>query len=56
MTYEAPKLIEHGSIAQHTFTNASGDPVAPVGCNGVATPPKDSRQCGLDCFSEWSCS
>jgi hypothetical protein len=54
MIYEAPKLIEHGSIAQHTFTNAGGGEA--TWCNGVAVPPKDTQECHLDCFSEWSCS
>ena len=57
MTYESPKLIEHGSIAHHTFTNShGGEPVFGDGCSGVGTPAKDTQVCHLDCFSEWSCS
>lgn len=44
--YEAPALVEYGSISAHTFTRAGGD------------GPKqgDWQVCTLDKFGEYSCS
>lgn len=55
MNYEQPVIIDHGSIADHTFTNAGGGSNDPEQCQGAATPPKDTRTCKLDCFGEYSC-
>lgn len=54
MIYERPVVIDHGSIADHTFTNAGGG-TSDGSCSGVATPPKDMNECKLDCFGEYSC-
>jgi hypothetical protein len=45
-TYEPPMVTDHGSIAEHTFTRAGGD------------PPKvgDWQVCKTDKFSEYSCT
>lgn len=55
MEFEQPVVIDHGTIADHTYTNSSSYTGETSGCNGVATPPKDTRTCKLDCFGEWSC-
>ncbi len=47
--YEAPRVVDYGSITQHTFTRSP----APCGPN---PPPKDFRVCELDKFCEYTCS
>ena len=54
MKYEAPRVKDLGSIAEHTFTNAGGGTYTGPG-NSQAVPPKDSTECHLDNFGEWSC-
>lgn len=54
MDYERPDVIDHGSIADHTFTRAGGGTNDPSQCQGRATPPKDFRVAKLDCFGEYS--
>lgn len=56
MGYQTPMIKDHGSISAHTFTNAGGGTNDPDQCQGRATPPKDTNECKLDCFNEWSCS
>lgn len=55
MKYETPTVMDHGSIAEHTFTRAGGGSNDPDMCQGAANPPKDWRECKLDCFGEYSC-
>lgn len=55
MEYEEPTIVDHGTIADHTYTNSSSYDGSTDGCSGVATPPKDTRECKLDCFGEYSC-
>lgn len=55
MKYERPVVIDHGSIAEHTFTRAGGGE-SDGSCQGRATPPKDNRSGKLDCFDEYSIS
>lgn len=50
MEYEAPIIIDHGTIADHTYGVGEGSEPC-----GVAMPPKDHRVCKLDCFGEYSC-
>lgn len=48
MNYEAPKVTDHGSIADHTFFRCeSGDPTD-------WAPPKDFRDFPTDKFGECS--
>jgi hypothetical protein len=56
MEYARAVIVDHGSIARHTFTNAGGGSNDPTQCQGVATPPKDTNACKYDCFGEYSCS
>ena len=56
MNYQRPTVIDHGTIADHTFTNSGSDGYNdPERCQGVARPAKDYNECKLDCFDEWSC-
>ena len=49
MKYEAPKVVDYGSIAAHTFTNTGQVP-------GVGPKGKDKNNpCGPDKFNEPSC-
>jgi hypothetical protein len=54
MDYVKASIVDHGSIARHTFSNANGnsDPCTP----GQADPPKDTNAGKYDCFGEYSCS
>jgi hypothetical protein len=52
MKYEAPRISDLGSIAEHTFANAGGGVTA--GGSGMV-PPKDTAVCKLDRFGEYSC-
>ncbi len=54
MQYEQPRIIDHGTIVEHTFTNAGGGTNDPSQCQGRASPPKDYRVAKLDCFREYS--
>ena len=48
MRYEAPKVVDYGSIAEHTFTRCpGGDPNADI--------PKDFMVCEHDKHGECSC-
>ena len=48
MRYEQPAVVDHGSIAAHTFSRcASGDP-------SPDAPPKDFEDFPLDNFGECS--
>jgi len=48
MRYEAPKVVDYGSIAEHTFTRCpGGDPNADM--------PKDFMVCEHDKHGECSC-
>ena len=47
--YEAPVVVDYGSIVEHTLTRETT-----VTC-GDNDPPKDWRTCKLDKFCEWSC-
>jgi hypothetical protein len=49
MTYEAPRVIDYGSIAEHTFTRCEG-------ATGSDTPPKDFMICDHDNHGECSCA
>jgi hypothetical protein len=57
MDFVKASIVDHGSIARHTFTRAGADqgPYTCVG-NPPATPPKDTNVCKQDCFGEYSCS
>lgn len=49
MRYETPKVIDYGSIAEHTFTRCEG------ATGGSDAPPKDIMVCEHDKFGECSC-
>lgn len=44
MQYEHPTVIDHGTIAEHTFSR----------CGGDTSPPKDWQDFPLDKFGECS--
>jgi len=48
MKYEAPRVMDHGFIGEHTFTNTGQVP-------GVGPKGKDYRTCSPDKFNESSC-
>jgi len=48
--FELPQVIDYGSIADHTFGHAD-----PTCSPGQADPHKDTTECDLDCFGEYSC-
>lgn len=52
--FKAPRITDHGTIAEHTFTIAGGG-TSDGSCQGRAMPSKDGRTCDLDCFGEYSC-
>jgi hypothetical protein len=52
MDYVKASIVDHGSIARHTFSNAGKAGLYP----GQADPPKDTNACKYDCFGEYSCS
>lgn len=49
MRYNAPLVVDYGSIAEHTFTRCPGG-------NSEADMPKDYQVCEHDKFGECSCS
>ncbi len=49
MRYNAPLVVDYGSIAEHTFTRCPG------GTGGEGDPPKDYQMCEHDKFGECSC-
>ena len=48
MRYNAPLVVDYGSIAEHTFTRCPGG-------NSEADMPKDYQVCEHDKFGECSC-
>lgn len=52
MRFENPEIVDHGSIAEHTFTRCgNADPTSFMGIN---PPPKDKDNFRLDKFGECS--
>ena len=50
MRYNAPLVVDYGSIADHTFTTCPG------GTGNSDAPGKDWQVCEHDKFGECSCS
>jgi len=50
--YEAPAILDLGSIGKHTFGRSTDGGIPNPGGN---IPPKDTNECEDDPMEDWSC-
>jgi hypothetical protein len=58
MKYEAPVVIDYGSISEHTYARSGITGINPVtgkACATFSNKQGDFRVCELDKFCEYSC-